>query len=114
VSVNADPELEIRVPWDVNDIIEEREQGSKIVETRDMSIKWNIGPQEKKKFLVVSYTAREIGLYTFKLFVDTEVQNFTIPFYFKVAHASLKFNKEIYDLGVVTDTMVRAYLLKIM
>ncbi len=105
-NVSADDnDLEIRVPYDTNSILEDYSTNPQ--EVKDMSIVWNIVPAKKQKFLYIAFNSETPGLKRVNLFVDTPVQNFTIPLIFKIKPKTLLFDKELYDLGIVTNPKVR-------
>ena len=99
-----DEDLEIRVPWDANSILEDVSKPAE--EIKDMSIVWNIASQKKQKFLYIGYSSETPGLKRVNLFIDTPVQNFTIPLLFLVKPKTLVLDKELYDLGVVINPKV--------
>ena len=103
-----DEDLEIRVPWDVNTILEDVNKPAE--EIKDMSVVWNIAPQKKQKFLYIGYSSETVGLKRVNLFIDTPLQNFTIPLVFMVKPKTLVLDKELYDLGVVINPKVSHYL----
>lgn len=92
---------------DVNTIIDEQVPEKQANEAKYMSVIWDIGSQKKQKFLHVAYKPQTLGLKRMNLFIETGVQNFTVPLNFKVKPRTLILNKELYDLGMVTNTKVK-------
>ena len=85
---------------------ENKDNESKVRENKDMSVIWDIGPKKKQKFLHIGYKPETPGVKKITLFIETEVQNFTLPLLFKVKPKTLILNKELYDLGIVTNANV--------
>ena len=71
-----------------------------------MSTLWDIHPDKQRDFLKVMYTPSTTGYKTFRVFVESEAQNFTIPIAFNVIPKNLRLNKSLLDLGVLTDPSV--------
>jgi len=101
-----DEELDFRVPVDVNDIIDDETDNDAAQEAKKMSKIWDIAPQKQQKFLALRYKSETVGLKKINLFIDTKLQNFTIPLIFKVKPRTLILDKELYDLGVVTNPKI--------
>ena len=97
------------MPWDVNTILEENKDEQPVISTeaKDMSVIWDINSNKKQKFLYISYVPKTPGLKKLTVYVETGVQNFTVPIVFKVKDKAVTLHKEIYDLGVVTNPRVK-------
>lgn len=95
------------MPWDVNTILEENKDDQPVTEPKDLSVIWDINPNKKQKFLYISYVPKAPGIKKMVIYIETGVQNFTLPVVFKVKNKAMALNKEIYDLGVVTNPRVK-------
>jgi len=101
-----DEELDFRVPWGVNNMIDDETDTDPSQEAKKMSKIWDIAPGKKQKFLAIRYKSETVGLKKINLFIDTKLQNFTIPLIFKVKPRTLILDKELYDLGIVTNPKI--------